>query len=689
MSFVALVRRPGYRDLLVGQGVSALGDWMGTVALMALVLAISNSPIAVGGILTLRLLPAAVGGPLAARAAAKWDRRRTMLAMDTSRAAMIAMIPIVRALWWIYLWGFLVEVASIVFLPARDASIPDLVAGDDELPLANGLILGTSYGCIPLGAALFAAVAALPLEIDHRPFALVFFIDAITFLVSFFCITHLTQLGAATAAVDDESDTRFLDAFRIPLVRAVMPAAVSVALGLGALFSLGIVFVHDVLHASDAEFGVLIAMFGVGAVFGLLALQRLPHGDLLACTRFGVAYIGAVIAVFSLSAVLWVAWFGAAAFGAGAAYALSAGMGAIQSRLDGRQRVLAFAAFHVVLRVGLGVERDRCRSGRRSSRRRPLASGRHPRAITARVAVCGSPGGREFLAGPLAARRDGCDRLPVMTIVIVTDSAAAIPSELADCYDVTVVPMWIHAGDVTMAEGERPLGELLGDVGVTTSAPAPGDFEAAIRGRLGAGADSVVVLTITAEMSASHDAATVAARALGDHVRAVDTTTAAGGQALVVLAAARAARAGASLDAVVDEARAVARRVRLLGMVPRLEHLVRSGRVPGLAGWAGRALGINPLFELRDGRVRRLRPAIGSEAAVDRMVARFRRSAAPGARAHVSALHALVPDEAAALLERVEREVDVAEGFVSEFGPVMVVHTGPGLLGLAWWWEPA
>jgi DegV family protein with EDD domain len=276
-----------------------------------------------------------------------------------------------------------------------------------------------------------------------------------------------------------------------------------------------------------------------------------------------------------------------------------------------------------------------------------------------------------------------------MTVAIVTDSAAAIPSELATSQRVTVVPMWIHAGDLTMAEGERPLGELLGDARVTTSAPSPGDFEASIRRRLDGGDESVVVLTITGEMSASNRAATVAAREIGDHVRVVDTGTAAGGQALVVLAAARAAGTGASLDAVVAEARTVATRVRLLGMVPHLEHLVRSGRVPGLAGWAGRALGINPLFELRDGRVKRLRPAIGSEAAIDRMVNRFRRSSVPGARAHVSALHALAPDEAAAILDRVESEVDVAEGFVSEFGPVMVVHTGPGLLGLSWWWETA
>jgi predicted MFS family arabinose efflux permease len=358
VSFVTLVRRPGFRDLLVGQGVSSLGDWMGTVALMALVLQLTDSPLAVGGILTLRLLPAAVGAPLAAKAAGRWDRRRTMLAMDLTRAGMVFAIPFVRALWWIYLWGFLLEVASIVFLPARDSSIPDLVDGPEDLALANGLILGTSYGSIPIGAALFAAVAALPVQIAGHPYALVFFIDAATFVVSFLCIARLTQLGPSVmtdADRDEHTDLRFRDAFAIPLVAAVMPAAIAVSMGLGALFSLGIVFVRDVLHASDAEFGVLIALFGVGAVLGLVVLQRLPSGNLLARTRAGVLWIGVVVAVFSLAPALWAALIGAVAFGAGAAFSLAAGMGAIQSSLDGRQRVLAFTAFHVVLRVGLAV----------------------------------------------------------------------------------------------------------------------------------------------------------------------------------------------------------------------------------------------------------------------------------------------------------------------------------------------
>ena len=124
MSVGTLVRRQSYRDLLVGQAVSALGDWMGTIAFMALTLAITGSPAAVGGILALRLIPAAIGGPLAARAASRWDRRRTMLTMDAARAGMIALVPLVRGLWWIYLWAFLVEVASIVFLAPIIVALP-------------------------------------------------------------------------------------------------------------------------------------------------------------------------------------------------------------------------------------------------------------------------------------------------------------------------------------------------------------------------------------------------------------------------------------------------------------------------------------------------------------------------------------------------------------------------------------
>ena len=272
-----------------------------------------------------------------------------------------------------------------------------------------------------------------------------------------------------------------------------------------------------------------------------------------------------------------------------------------------------------------------------------------------------------------------------MAVSIVTDSAAALPSEMAAEHDVTVVPMWLTIGDESLHDGERALGELLGDARVTTSAPAPGEFEDAIRKRNDA--DGVLVLTIDSEMSGTYNAAALAAETVGGPVRVVDTRTAAGAEALIVLAAAAVAEAGGDLDTVEQAARRVVDEVRLVATVPTLDHLVRSGRVPGIAGWAGRRLNINPLFEFRGGKVHRLRPAIGQPAALDRIIGRFTRSKVDGARLHVTAVHALAADEANELLQRVEAEYTPATAFVGEFSSVMVVHTGPGLVGLAWWWE--
>jgi predicted MFS family arabinose efflux permease len=352
-----------FRIFLGSQALAGWGSWLATVAFMALAFDLSGSPAAVGGILALRLLPAAIGGPLAARVAAAWDRRRTLLAMDAIRAAMVALVPWVEALWWVYLWAFLIEVATMVFLPARDAAIPRLV-DDDDLPLADGLVLASSYGTIPLGAAGFAATALLP-AVAGRAYALPFLVTAATFVASFGLLAGLPELRGSPATRPDAPPARFVAAFSIPMVRSVLPAVAAVALGLGALFSLGIVLVTDVLGASEVQFGVLVSLFGVGAALGLALLQRISLGTGLARTRAGVLVMGAVVAGFSLAPTLWVANLGAVAFGAAVAFALASGMSALQTDLDEDVRVLAFAAFHVMIRlclaaasIGAGVAGD-------------------------------------------------------------------------------------------------------------------------------------------------------------------------------------------------------------------------------------------------------------------------------------------------------------------------------------------
>jgi fatty acid-binding protein DegV len=142
------------------------------------------------------------------------------------------------------------------------------------------------------------------------------------------------------------------------------------------------------------------------------------------------------------------------------------------------------------------------------------------------------------------------------------------------------------------------------------------------------------------------------------------------------------------LAAVTGRAEAVAARVRVVGALAGSEHLARSGRVPGVAARAADRLGVRPMFELAGGRVRPLRPTV-HDGDLDRM-ARLCASDRPslGSSLHAVVMHAGAPERAARLQERL-RELHGADVVVGPFGPAMVAHTGPGLLGVAWWWDAA
>jgi DegV family protein with EDD domain len=249
--------------------------------------------------------------------------------------------------------------------------------------------------------------------------------------------------------------------------------------------------------------------------------------------------------------------------------------------------------------------------------------------------------------------------------------------------------MRLVIGDREYRDGDVSVAEVMDrvDEGVSTSAPTPGDFAAAIDA-LPADAD-VVILTVAETMSATRAAAALAARQAGPRVRVVDTGTASGAEGLVVLAAAELARRGADVDAVERAATDAARAVHLVATIGSLERLAKSGRVPGVAAMAARWLDLNPVFEFKSGKARPQRPARGRAAALERIVTGWRRSKPKvEARLHVAGLHAVEAAPAEQLVDAVRAEVTPATAFVAPFSAVMVSHTGPDVTGLAWWWEP-
>jgi DegV family protein with EDD domain len=273
-------------------------------------------------------------------------------------------------------------------------------------------------------------------------------------------------------------------------------------------------------------------------------------------------------------------------------------------------------------------------------------------------------------------------------VVVIADSAAALDRRLAEENEVVTVPMKLEIGGKPVEEAEITLEELVAhlDDGVQTSGPSPGAFVEALEEH--SGPQGAVVVTVGQRLSSTYQSAVAAASISPDpsSVRVVDTGTAAGAEGLVVLEAARAAKAGASLDEVEARARHVAERVRLVAAVEQLTYLVRGGRVPAVAAWAGDRLGVRPVFELSNAHIKPLRPAFSSEGATDQILGHWHRSVVDGAPLHVAALHVLRRQDAEELLAKVTAEVRPVTSFVDNFGPVMVAHTGPGVIGLAWWW---
>jgi DegV family protein with EDD domain len=274
-----------------------------------------------------------------------------------------------------------------------------------------------------------------------------------------------------------------------------------------------------------------------------------------------------------------------------------------------------------------------------------------------------------------------------MRVAVVTDSASNLPSELAESCGVRVVPMILKFGERALLDGiDIPPGQFYKalveeDVPVSTSGPSAGDFRAAFEAGL-SDADAVVCVTVASFVSATYSTAVSATKDFGDRVRVVDSRSASLGEGFVALEAARAGASGADLDAVVARAEAVADRMTFVATINTFEFLRRSGRVNAVLAYAGTALHIKPVFAFRGGKIEQLGRPRTRERAIDRLVEEVRAASAQGPL-HLGVAHADCEEEAEVLLERLKAEIPNVETLLSPFTPLMGAHTGPGVLGVA------
>jgi fatty acid kinase fatty acid binding subunit len=269
---------------------------------------------------------------------------------------------------------------------------------------------------------------------------------------------------------------------------------------------------------------------------------------------------------------------------------------------------------------------------------------------------------------------------PMKSVALLTDSSACLPLDLSTSLEIRVLPIRIHLrsrdiDDGTPEASELVYGALARREPIKSSAPTAVEYLTAMEE---AGSDSVVVITPAAEFTGMYRNAAVAAEISGRSAVVVDSRTAAAAQGLVVLAAAEAAGSGASVEEVAAAARDAARRADLVAALESVEFVERSGRVGPLALGLARQLGIHPVFRLSDGAVQRLGVPRSADAALNRIRREAQARGLEGAQ-QTMVLHAASADGA----RRLQTGLGI-RGPVAEFSPSMGIHTGPGVIGVAW-----
>jgi DegV family protein with EDD domain len=268
-------------------------------------------------------------------------------------------------------------------------------------------------------------------------------------------------------------------------------------------------------------------------------------------------------------------------------------------------------------------------------------------------------------------------------VIVVTDSSARLPDDAVAEWGIRVVPLHILLDGIDLRDGVDEVPADLYQRQVSTAGASPSELSAVYREALAnSGGDGVVAVHISTELSSTLGAAQHSAREFDGGVRVVDSKSAGMGTGFVALAAARAARHGDDLNAVAAQAESTVPKVHAFLVVQRLENLRRSGRISATAFRLGTALALKPLLRIDGGKLVLAQRIRTTSKAIVAMVEQV--LDVVGERRAALAVHHV--DNPAAAAEVAATLAGALPGcgpaIVTDLGPVLGVHLGPGAVGV-------
>jgi dTMP kinase len=362
----------------------SIGDWLSLLALAGLVTNLTNDyrlkSFAFAGVVLTQILPGLLFAPIGGLLADRFDRRKIMVICDVLRCGLFVSIAVVGSPVWLFIGNFLVGCCALVWIPSKDAAVPNLLRRRDQVETANQLGLVMTYGLAVIsGAGLYAAITGITTNLNIQPGSdglgiakIILVINGLLYLTSAILVaTRIPELSlrdtalaesqkADKAAKKDAGEKQgfiamLRDAARFvrstPIVRGLLIGMVGAFAAAGALVGSARMYA-DSLRGGESTFGLLFVAMFIGLATGMAGspklAQRLPHNRL-----FGIAIVlaGLVMVLVALSPHLVVSLITVMMVGACAGAAFLTGVTIIGTQVEDAIRGRINAIYQSLMKI--------------------------------------------------------------------------------------------------------------------------------------------------------------------------------------------------------------------------------------------------------------------------------------------------------------------------------------------------